>query len=49
MEGNKTNNGYSTPMLTITTFACEDIVRTSDNYGGIPTNWKGFSPEVFGE
>jgi hypothetical protein len=41
MNQNKTGI-YSVPTLTITTFACEDVVRTSNqNLGGIPTTWKG--------
>ena len=48
MVETKIGKSYSAPMLILTTFACEDVVRTSDqNLGGIPTTWHGFSPEVF--
>lgn len=38
---------YSVPTLTITKFACEDVITTSgeENLGGIPTTWKGFGED----
>ena len=34
---------YSEPTLQITAFACEDVVRTSENLGGIPSTWHGIA------
>lgn len=44
MKQNKTGI-YSEPTLQITAFACEDVVRTSENLGGIPSTWQGIEKQ----
>ena len=41
MVQTKMNKNYSKPTLEFNAFACEDVVRTSENLGGIPTTWYG--------
>ena len=41
MVETKMNKSYSAPTLELETLACDDVVRTSQNLGGIDTTWYG--------